>query len=94
MCQALLSGSPLKHSTKVVTEGNRRASDVKVISPKSYSRQVEATGFQPTSDDSQISVLHCYSLSQNAESICPFYKQEVMDISLKSRNKSLQEIKS
>lgn len=93
MGQVLLSASPLKHSTKVIIEGNRRASDIKVISPKSHSRQVEAIGFQPRSDDSQTSVLHHYLLSQNAESICPFYKQEVMEVSLQRHNKSLQEIR-
>lgn len=94
MCQALLSASPLKHSTKVVIGGNRRASDVRVISPKSHSRQVEATGFQRRCDDSQTSVLHRYLLSQNVESIRPFYKQEVMEVSLQKHDKSLQQIQS
>ena len=95
MCQALLSASPLKHSTKVVIGGNRRASDVKVISPKSHSRQVEATGFQRRCDDSQTSVLvTCCLLSQNVESIGPFYKQEVMEVSLQKHDKSLQQIQS
>ena len=82
MCQVLLSASLHNHPTKVITGGNHRVSNVKVIFPQVTQPPVDATGFQPSSDNSQTSMLHRYLFSQNVGSICSFYKQEIMKVSL------------